>query len=220
MGTKPVPTPHTPDQARKEKTAALTAIIRPLRSAQYETDIMFSHLEQALASYKKDWGGLELDPDFQRGHVWTPAQQRHFIENILRGVVSTSGYLVQFNCPNWDADKYEGDLPRGFQCIDGLQRITAVRKFLAGDVFPFGLSVTDLDDSSYSMNRTLFRFRFAVHNFESRADLLQHYLDLNAGGTPHTDEEIQRVALMLEECVTKPDSRRLKDHVVRDSLRA
>lgn len=200
MATKQLTPEQLASQAIKAKTAALSTIIRPLRTAQYETDIMFGHLEQALAGYEKDWGGLDLNPDFQRGHVWTADQQRHFVENILRGVVSTSGFLIQMNCPNWDVDNYNGDLPRGFQCIDGLQRITAVREFLAGKVFPFDLGVDDLNGSSFSMKRNLYRFRFAVHNFESRAELLQHYLDLNVGGTPHTEDEIARVKSLLVDC--------------------
>jgi hypothetical protein len=201
-----------PEQTPKQKSAALALIIRPLRTAQYETDIFFSSLEQSLASYAKDWGGMELNPDYQRGHVWTSDQQRHYIENILRGVVSTSGFVIQMNCPNWDVDKYQGDLPRGFQCIDGLQRITAVLKFLAGEVHPFGLNVDELDGTSFSMRRSLFRFRFAIHNFESRADLLQHYLDLNVGGTPHTSEEITRVKGLLDDCASN-------DNFCKDSVR-
>lgn len=174
------------------RTAELAKIIKPLRTAKYECDFEWSYAQKALADFEKDYGGMELCPDFQRGHVWTPDQQRHFIENTLRGVVSSSGFLVQFNCPNWENDDYSGDVPRGVQCIDGLQRITAVFEFLAGRVRPFGLVPADLACSSFSI-RSGYRFRLAMHNFTKRADLLQHYLDLNTGGTPHPASEIERV---------------------------
>lgn len=180
------------------RTAELEQIIRPLRSASYECDHDWNYFQRALDGYAADYGGLELNPDFQRGHVWTPDQQRHFIENVLRGVVSSSGFVVQFNCPNWDNADYEGDLPRGFQCIDGLQRLTAVTKFLSGNVRPFGLCPDDLEYSSF-MIKSKYRFRFAIHNFTRRVDLLQHYLDLNAGGTPHSSEEIDRVRQMRDQ---------------------
>lgn len=183
-------------------TARLEKIIRPLRTAEYECDHAFSYLEQTLGYFEKDWGGLELCPDFQRGHVWTPEQQQHFIENVLRGVVSSAGLVVQFNCPNWNNSQYAGDLPRGLQCIDGLQRITAVRGFMDGSVRPFGLSRTDLENSSYSVRGSNYRLRFAIHNFQSKAELLQHYLDLNAGGTQHTQEELSRVRAMLQAAQT------------------
>lgn len=179
------------------RSAALSEIIRPLRTARYEADFDWTYARNALAGFEVDYGGMELNPDFQRGHVWTPEQQRHYLENSLRGVVSSSGFLIQFNCPNWDIDSYKGDLPSGFQCIDGLQRLTAVFGFLAGNVRPFSLTPDDLVRSSF-MIKSSYRFRFAVHNFTRRADLLQHYLDLNAGGTPHTQEEIERVRKMRD----------------------
>lgn len=176
-----------------KRSEELASIIKPLRTARYEVDHEWRGLQKALDGYCKDYGGLELNPDFQRGHVWTAEQQRHFIENILRGVVASSGFLIQFNCPNWELESYRGDLPQGFQCIDGLQRLTAVQGFMDGVVRPFGLHHEDLNGSRFSMRGSSFRFRFAVHDFQSRADLLQHYLDLNAGGTPHTTAEIDRV---------------------------
>lgn len=184
---------HEEREAYVRRTAELARIINPLRTAQYEVDHDWRSFQRALAGYAADYGGIELNPDFQRGHVWTPDQQRHFIENVLRGVISSSGFVVQFNCPNWENAAYAGDLPVGFQCIDGLQRITAVQAFMDGTVHPFGLSVEDLNLSGFSMKGSRYRFRLAVHDFQSRAELLQHYLDLNAGGTPHTAAEIARV---------------------------
>jgi hypothetical protein len=190
---------RTKEEARRQKfmarTAELELTIRPLRSASYECDHDWNYIQRALEGYGADYGGLELNPDFQRGHVWTHDQQLHYIENVLRGVVSSSGFVIQFNCPNWDLSDYEGDLPRGFQCVDGLQRLTAVGEFLAGNVRPFGFCPDDLDGSSF---KSKYHFRFAIHNFTRRVDLLQHYLDLNAGGTPHAPEEIERVRQMRD----------------------
>jgi len=186
------------------RSAWLDELISPLGTAKYESDFEFRHLRRALEGFSLDYGGLEMAPDFQRGHVWTPEQQQHYIENILRGVVSTSGFVVQFNCPNWDNDSYDGDLPRGFQCIDGLQRMTAVLAFMDGRVRPFGLLVEDLDRSRYSIRGSSYRLRIAVHTFQTKAELLQHYLDLNAGGTPHSAEEIERVRKMRDSLLGRP----------------
>ena len=62
--------------------ATLNAIVRPLSSPRYEVDIGLARLQQMLDNFSQDYGGLELEPDFQRGHVWLPAQQQHFIENV------------------------------------------------------------------------------------------------------------------------------------------
>lgn len=175
----------------------LEALIRPLRTAKYEADYLWGDLESGLGRLGADYGGLDLTPDFQRGHVWTPEQQSHFIENCLRGVVSSSGFLIQFNCPHWTHDDVRSDLPAMLQCVDGLQRYTAVTGFMRDDVKAFGLVASELKGTAFSPRH--FRMRIAVHDFIKRSDLLEHYLSINAGGTPHSAEEIARVRGLLVE---------------------
>lgn len=38
-----------------------------------------------------------------------------------------------------------------------------------------------------------------VNNLKSEKEVLQWYVDMNAGGTPHASEEIERVKKMIEE---------------------
>jgi len=180
----------------------LHELIRPLRTARWSADYRWDSLERSLANLGTDYGGLELTPDFQRGHVWTPAQQVHFVENCLRGVVPVSGLLIQFNSPQWgevevpDSDlPSESDLPPGLQCIDGLQRYTAITEFVKGNVKPFGLDAAQLISTPFSPKRLY--VKVAIHDFKRREQLLTQYLDLNAGGTPHSAEEIARVRSLL-----------------------
>lgn len=177
-------------------------LIKPLRTARWSVDVSWAHLERTLADLGVDYGGLELVPDFQRGHVWTPAQQCHYLENCLRGVVPVSGLLIQFNSPQWgDVDVSDTDLPPGLQCVDGLQRYTAITEFVKGNVKPFGLTADQLNGTAFSPKR--FYVKIAVHDFTSREQLLAQYLDLNAGGTPHSAEEIARVRALLAEAQQK-----------------
>lgn len=177
------------------------SIIKPLRTAKWQADFRWDRLEDSIASMGNDYGGLELNPDFQRGHVWTPAQQVHFIENCLRGVVASNGFLIQFNSPSWNDDSSESDLPPGLQCVDGLQRYTAVTEFVKGNVRPFGFTAQELSRTQFSPIRI--HMKVAIHDFTSRADLLDHYLSINAGGTPHSAEEIARVRDLLEQAKAK-----------------
>lgn len=181
---------------REARDAHLVGIIRPLATAKWACDYGWDYLEKALEGFGEDYG-LNLEPDFQRGHVWTPEQQAHYIENVYRRVIPHEAMLIQFNCPHFEDWHYNGELPREMQIVDGLQRLTAVRKFLAGEVKPFGMSVEDFTGSSYDARRQLYRLRVAVHTFQNREDLLQHYLDLNTGGTPHAQSEIERVRGLL-----------------------
>lgn len=173
----------------------LEALVRPLSTAKWHADYRWSGIEKALAEMGHDHGGLELVPDFQRGHVWTEIQQSHFVENCLRGIVPTSGFLLQFNCPTWGEHRAPTDLPNGLQCIDGLQRYTAITRFVRGEINAFGLHANELAGTQFATNR--FHMKVAVHQFTKRSDLLKFYIDINSGGTQHSPEEIERVRGLL-----------------------
>lgn len=185
-----------------DKTSELDAIIRPLSAASYTVDYSWKDIARMLSWLAEGSGAeVELVPDFQRGHVWTQHQQEHFIENVLRGVVTLADLTIRFNAPAWNSAP-SGDLSPRVQCIDGLQRLTAIRRFVNGEIRAFGLTAEDLNDSQYRVLEGAggrFRMKVAIYTFQNRADLLQHYLDLNAGGTPHSPSEIDRVRKLLED---------------------
>lgn len=113
-----------------------------------------------------------------------------------------------FNCPGWTSSRLErGDIPlHTFQCIDGLQRLTAIRKFAAGELSVFGgLCWKDLDGTAFSPRLSRYRVQVAIYEFTNRADLLRLYLDLNAGGTVHAPSEIERVQGLLQQAVSGGD---------------
>lgn len=180
----------------EDKIALITRLVNPLPDPKYTVNVFFSYLERALTGYSDDWG-LNLDPDFQRGHVWTTAQQEAFVEGMLRGTVGESLRVIQFNAPHWEDDQYAGDLPAEIQIIDGLQRLTAVRKFMAGEVRAFGLLADEFKGTPFSPHKARFSLLFSIHSFGWRKDLLRYYLDINTGGTPHSAQEIERVRHLL-----------------------
>lgn len=179
----------------KIKENDLIKLIRPMPRARYEVDHFMHNVERNIQTYVDDCG-LELDPDYQRGHVWSQSQQESYMEAVIRGAISSGGLLIQMNCASFSG-KPTGDLPGHMQCIDGLQRLTAIRRYVAGEIKAFGITVDALRGTSFDIRR--YMFKVAVHDFQTRADLLQYYLDLNDGGTPHSKEEIMRVRALLEE---------------------
>ncbi|HEY0820842.1 MAG TPA: DUF262 domain-containing protein [Rhizobacter sp.] len=181
-----------------ETLATLHAKVRKLPHSKWHADYCSNGLERSLAQFAAEYGGVDLTPDFQRGHVWTLSQQERYIESVYRGTVSSSSMLIQFNAPHWENWDYQGDLPRQMQCVDGLQRLTAVRAFMADKIRAFGYLASELKGSPYDPHRpNVIVLRFAVHTMQTREELLQLYLDLNAGGTPHATSEIERVQSLL-----------------------
>lgn len=132
-------------------------------------------------------GQLNLNPDYQRAHIWTPDQQTAYVEYRLRG--GETGTTLTFNCPGWNAD-YHGP----FELLDGKQRLEAVRAFLANKIPAFGHYYEErvkkmLPDSAF--------FDFRITKIEGRANILNYYLQFNAGGTPHSKAELDRVRELL-----------------------
>lgn len=83
-------------------------------------------------------------------------------------------------------------------CVDGLQRLIALRRFLNNELKVFGFLLKDFEDKD-NMLRRIGLLRFNINNLQTREEVLQWYLDFNTGGTVHSQEEIDRVKKLLEE---------------------
>lgn len=164
--------------------------IKPyIQCNNYRIDVSLRFLENQIQNYLED--GLELIPDFQRGHVWTEKQQEKYVEFVLRG--GESGLDIYFNHTKWNSWTEEN--MGWFVCVDGLQRLTACRKFMNNELKVLGYFHDEFEDK---LSSTV-RLRFHVNNLPTRREVLEWYLQINSGGTVHTEEELNRVAKLLEQ---------------------
>jgi len=161
----------------------------------YSVDVSLRSLPSQIEEYQEDLG-LELNPDFQRGYVWNQQQKERYMEYLLRD--GQSGRDIYLNHTNWNRTKGIGD--GWFVCVDGLQRLTTCLEFMDNQVKAFGKYKREFEDKlPYGMGR----LRIHVNNLSTRAEVLQWYLEMNAGGTVHSEEELERVARLLREEQTK-----------------
>ena len=66
-------------------------------------------------------GTLDIQPDFQRDTVWKPAGQTRFIDSLIKQLpIPSMCFSLDYKSQNW-------------QVIDGLQRMTAIIKFLTNE---------------------------------------------------------------------------------------
>ena len=151
----------------------------------YSVDCHWMFLEEQISTFINEYG-LQICPDFQRGYVWTEAQQVAYIEFMLKE--GESGRDIYLNHPGW-MNGFKGE----FVLVDGLQRLTAARKFVANELRAFGYLAKE-------MGRKIplsYRLRFHVARLKTRAEVLEWYVAFNEGGTPHPKEEIDRVKSLL-----------------------
>lgn len=157
--------------------------------ANYRVTVSWKYLEEKINDFcTEKLAPLNLEPDFQRGHVWTEEQQVKYVEYALRG--GESGLELYFNCPGW-MDDYRGP----FEIVDGKQRLQAARQFLNNKIKAFGHFYKEFEGSLSTLDVV---FYFNIANLKSRKEVLQWYLDFNSGGTVHSQEELDRVKALLE----------------------
>jgi hypothetical protein len=161
--------------------------------AHYEIDVEWRTLQRQLGHYAESFI-LKLSPDYQREHVWSPAQQVAYVEYVLRGGEVAKN--LTFNCVDWDSCK---DAHPVIELVDGKQRLQAVLDFLDDRIAIFG---GILRSQFTGWMRSHAGFKFRICSLTTRAEVLQLYLNINAGGTPHTEEELNRVRDLLKNAKT------------------
>lgn len=143
--------------------------------------------------------GWDLNPDYQRGHVWTPSHSERFMGHFLEG-----NMVPPFYVQRWDSEKnapphLKADYWDHAEVVDGQQRIRAITAWLDGSI------LAELSDGRRIAYRDFDEVErrclpvFSIYFFDiSRAERLKFYLKLNRAGVYHTDAEIDKVRKLLE----------------------
>lgn len=165
-----------------------------IRWNSYIIDMWWTEVERWIERHNEDFG-VELDPDFQRAHVWTRDKQIAYVEHCLRG--GRASNTIHWNCHDW----HECTGKHPLVLVDGKQRLEAVRAFLCGDIPAFGTLYPDFTGVMRPLVGASFKFH--VNNLPTRADVLRWYLELNAGGVVHTEKELEKVRKLLQKEIIK-----------------
>ena len=162
--------------------------IKKIPMSHYAINVSWDGIEEHLERYSKKFN-LDFSPDFQRDFVWTKEQKTQYIEYILKG--GFSGKDIFFNQPGW-MNTFEDKMV----IVDGKQRLNAVLEFLQNKVKAFGNFYSEFEGRIPSH----YEFIFHINDLKNIKDVYQWYIDLNTGGTVHTDDEIKKVNNLMEKC--------------------
>lgn len=156
----------------------------------YQIDVDLRRVPQWIKTEQKE-ANLQLNPVFQRGHVWNEKQQVSWLEFFLKG--GKSGDVVYFNCPSWH-HKVPDKNYNEYVCVDGLQRLTAICRFINNEIKVFGSYFSEYEDPIFLNRHTL---KININDLKSEKEVMQWYVDMNSAGTQHSNEEIERVRQMI-----------------------
>lgn len=159
------------------------------QDGHYQVNVSWDYLQGWIDNHQNDRSYVfDMDPDFQRGHVWSEEQQTNYVEFILRG--GKSSRVIYWNCIGWMRN-FVGPMV----LVDGKQRLTAALRFLNDEIPAFGHKRSDYSDK---LRMGHVDFLMNVNDLKTRAEVLQWYLDLNTGGVVHTTDEIEKVRNLLD----------------------
>ncbi len=174
-----------------------------------------------LARSFRESFGIEMNPPYQRGRVWTEDQKIALVRSWLTGTPTGVVILNDRATPGWEAvnggSGYDEDA-EVYACIDGQQRLTTAYDWFdnlfavpASWFAPEDVTTTeDTDDGPYVRwsGLTVTRQR----HFENRAHLtvaVAHvntvqeeaavYLLVNGGGTPQTQADMDQASRVADQ---------------------
>lgn len=163
---------------------------------------------EEIVSAQKD-GHLHINPEYQRGAVWTLPQMRMLIDSLLRGYYIPLIYL----------HRVEGRGGVRHEVIDGQQRINAICSFVAGEVVQTALgsgnthkAVLQFDKGRaqrfgalYDPSQERDRKRFPAFLHEQKCWWGGKKFNSDGSGVPFKPEEQQeflnkKIAVAIVEC--------------------
>ena len=159
-------------------------------NGNYRVCHFLNDLKRTVDRYIQEYN-LNLDPDFQRTHVWNTEQRILYVEFLLKGGKSNPIY---FNCINWMGYEELGE----FVIVDGKQRLTSILMFLNNE-FPV-LKELDSEEIGYyakEFNIIPNDIEFIINSLPDRKSVLKWYLQMNEGNVAHTREELDKVKDLL-----------------------
>lgn len=168
----------------------------PFNQSFYETTCEVKRFLDNFMFYTQGEGKdltkfFDAIPAFQRDNdKWTTAMQVAFVENVLRGC-RTNILLYEV------VDEKETPLRAYCRVIDGYQRLTALYRFVTGEIKCFGLTFDEMDESRVLV-RVRPSFNFRIYSFSSEIEAVEFYIAMNEHIT-HSPQDIAKARAYLED---------------------
>ncbi|BDH16537.1 MAG: hypothetical protein [Bacteriophage sp.] len=136
-------------------------------------------------------------PKYQRNNdKWTQEMQRSFVENIFLGA-SSEILLCSIE------ENLNDSLYLDCKVLDGLQRLTALKKFVDNELEIFnGKKREDFERNNMFKRNIADRLVIKIYSFNNEKEAVKFYIAMNRNIT-HSNEDIKRAETYLRELKTK-----------------
>ena len=134
--------------------------------------------------------GVDFDPEYQRGYVWTKEDKELLLDSVFHNIDIGKFVFVRLD----DSDWLERNV--GYEILDGKQRLSTLIEFYENKIPYKGVYFNDLSgqDKAAFLNHNV---SFAEVQDTDKATILQHFLMLNRSGKTMSEEHLQAVEEML-----------------------
>jgi len=135
---------------------------------------------------------LVVNPPFQRGLVWSLDQKQRWIETLLDDLPIPAIFVNTFSGhPTYGSREV---------VIDGQQRLRATAEFMKDEFWVRGEKWSEQTEEFHRVFGLNVVTPIVYTRFETEAECVELYLQLLLAGTAHTDSEIEKARVYLEDC--------------------
>jgi len=169
---------------------------------EQDDDIFFSYSQRdmsGLMNYYFSKYGIDLEPEYQRGNVWTIEQKRALITSIFRNIDIGKIAIIK---RHWGPDGNKPATPKLYEMLDGKQRLTALVEYYTGQFTWRGKYFHELcwSDKGHFKYYTV---SIAETDPLTKEQKYHYFLKLNTSGVPVDPDHMAKVTGLLQKEIEK-----------------